>query len=72
MDEAVKLIQNVGFPIFVALWLLYVGGQQNQSNINTLVEMRSQIEKLVTAIQVLTALVSVKGATIEIRHDPPH
>ena len=52
MYEIYQFISNLGFPIFVAVWMLYKSGKDNA-------QMREMINDLKNAITILTS---------EIRH----
>ena len=52
MNEIYQFISNLGFPIFVAVWMLYKSGKDNA-------QMREMINDLKNAITILTS---------EIRH----
>ena len=52
MSDFSQFISNLGFPIFVAVWMLYKSGKDNA-------QMRDMINDLKNAITILTS---------EIRH----
>lgn len=52
MNDISQFISNLGFPIFVAVWMLYKSGKDNA-------QMREMINDLKNAITILTS---------EIRH----
>lgn len=43
-QDAVQLITNVGFPIFVALWLLYYGNKRQKEMSEALNDLKFEIE----------------------------
>ena len=45
-EEVVTLITHVGFPIFVAVWLLYYGKKQNQRLDEALNDLRFEVSLL--------------------------
>lgn len=47
MNEIAQFITNIGFPIFVAVWMLYKTSQDSQ-------KMNESINELKNAIQLLT------------------
>lgn len=48
MNDAMTFISTLGFPIFVAVWMLYKSSKDNES-------MRETISELKNAIDLLTA-----------------
>lgn len=51
MQELANFIAQIGFPIFVAVWMLYKSSKDSQ-------EMRESIDKLEKAITTLTSEVA--------------
>lgn len=47
MQEIISMIGNLGFPIFVAVWMLYKSSKDSE-------DMREAINELKEAITVLT------------------
>ena len=47
MSEVTQIIANLGFPIFVAVWMLYKASSDNEN-------MRSAISELKDAIVIFT------------------
>lgn len=48
MNDIVNFISNLGFPIFVAIWMLYKSSKDNE-------KMTTTINELKNAITLLTA-----------------
>lgn len=48
MNEISQFISNVGFPVFVAVWMLYKSSKDNE-------KMMDMINELKNAINLLTA-----------------
>lgn len=48
MNELSQFISNVGFPVFVAVWMLYKSSKDNEKMMDTINELK-------TAINLLTA-----------------
>jgi hypothetical protein len=46
MENYIQLINNLGFPIFVSVWMLIKNSRDNQNMIQTLTELKLVIEKL--------------------------
>jgi hypothetical protein len=46
MENYIQLINNLGFPIFVSVWMLIKNSKDNQNMIHTLNELKIVIEKL--------------------------
>ena len=43
-QDVVQVITNVGFPIFVALWLLYYGNKRQKEMTEALRDLQYEIE----------------------------
>lgn len=56
------LIQKVGFPIFVAVWLLYQGNRQHEANLENMSRMRDELAKLTEALRTLTLFVQQQSS----------
>lgn len=48
MNELTQFISNVGFPVFVAVWMLYKSSKDSEKMMDTINELK-------TAINLLTA-----------------
>lgn len=57
MADVVDFIKSVGFPIAVAIWLLWQGERQHNQNIETLQAMRTELSELRSALAGLAGLV---------------
>lgn len=51
MDEIAKFISNMGFPIFVAVFMLYKTTSDNEKMNNTLTELKTVITSLTDEIR---------------------
>lgn len=43
MNDIVNFISNLGFPIFVAVWMLYKSSQDNERMTETINELKNAI-----------------------------
>ena len=43
MNDIVNFISNLGFPIFVAVWMLYKSSQDNEHMMETINELKNAI-----------------------------
>lgn len=46
MSQMVQVISNIGFPIFVAVWLLWRSDQKEQQTQVILTELKAAIDRL--------------------------
>ena len=46
MNELAQFISNVGFPVFVAIWMLYKSGKDNENMTDTIYELKNAINLL--------------------------
>lgn len=46
MTEIAQFISTLGFPIFVAVWMLYKGSKDNEKMMETINELRNAITLL--------------------------
>lgn|GEM_PF-1694081 len=46
ISQMVQLISNIGFPIFVAVWLLWRSDQKEEQTQVILTELKAAIDKL--------------------------
>ena len=46
ISQMVQLISNIGFPIFVAVWLLWRSDQKEEQTQVILAELKAAIDKL--------------------------
>ena len=44
INESVQIISSVGFPVFVAIWLLYYGKKQQEDLRNALTELKLEVQ----------------------------
>lgn len=51
MDEIIKFINTVGFPIFVAVWMLYKTSKDNEKMEDTINELKNAINLLASELQ---------------------
>lgn len=51
MSTMQGLISSVGFPIFVAVWMLYKSSQDSEALKNTVGELKNAITELTTLFQ---------------------
>lgn len=51
MDEIIKFINTVGFPIFVAVWMLYKTSKDNEKMEETISELKNAINLLANELQ---------------------
>lgn len=51
MSAIQGLISSVGFPIFVAVWMLYKSSQDSEALKNTVSELKNAITELTALIQ---------------------
>lgn len=51
MSTMQGLISSVGFPIFVAVWMLYKSSKDSEALKDTVSELRNAITELTTLIQ---------------------
>lgn len=51
MDEIIKFINTVGFPIFVAVWMLYKTSKDNEKMEETISELKNAINLLASELQ---------------------
>lgn len=57
MDDAARVIRDLGFPIFVAIWLLIQGNRQHAANLAVLEGIERRLAELSTATSNLAELV---------------
>ena len=62
MNELAQFISNVGFPVFVAVWMLYKSSADNE-------KMMATINELKNAINLLTNEFKHNNITEENNHD---
>ena len=43
MNEISQFISNVGFPVFVAVWMLYKSSKDNEKMMDTINELKNAI-----------------------------
>ena len=43
MNDIANFISNLGFPIFVAVWMLYKSSKDNERMMNTINELKNAI-----------------------------
>lgn len=46
MNELAQFISNVGFPVFVAVWMLYKSSKDNEKMTDTINELKNAINLL--------------------------
>lgn len=46
MNELAQFISNIGFPVFVAVWMLYKSSADNEKMMNTINELKNAINLL--------------------------
>ena len=46
MNEISQFISNVGFPVFVAVWMLYKSSKDNEKMMDTINELKNAINLL--------------------------
>ena len=46
MNDIANFISNLGFPIFVAIWMLYKSSKDNERMTNTINELKNAITLL--------------------------
>lgn len=51
MSEIANIISQVGFPIFVAVWMLYKSSNDSKAMNDTINDLRVAITELTTLIQ---------------------
>jgi hypothetical protein len=51
MQDFISVINNVGFPIFVALYMLIQGTKENKQTRETIEKLTIAVEKLCTKIE---------------------
>ena len=51
MNEIYQFISNLGFPIFVAIWMLYKTGKDNERITETINELKNAIIILTSEIK---------------------
>lgn len=51
MNEIANVISQVGFPIFVAVWMLYKSSNDSKAMNDTINDLRVAITELTTLIQ---------------------
>ena len=51
MNEIYQFIANLGFPIFVAVWMLYKSGKDNERITETINELKNAIIILTSEIK---------------------
>lgn len=56
-DFIIKVVQQLGFPIFVSVWLLIQGNRQHAANLLVLSAMQTQLTELTTTMRVMMEFV---------------
>lgn len=51
MSEIAQLISQLGFPIFVAVWMLYKTSKDSEALKDTIADLKNSITVLTTLIQ---------------------
>lgn len=51
MSEIVPIISQLGFPIFVAVWMLYKTSKDSEALKDTIADLKNSITVLTTLIQ---------------------
>lgn len=51
VNEVSSLISTVGFPIFVAVWMLYKSSKDSEALKNTVAELKNAITELTALIR---------------------
>ena len=51
MSDISQFIANLGFPIFVAVWMLYKSGKDNERMTETINELKNAITTLTSEIK---------------------
>lgn len=51
MNEIYQFISNLGFPIFVAVWMLYKSGKDNERMTQTINDLKNAITILTSEIK---------------------
>ena len=51
MSDISQLIANLGFPIFVAVWMLYKSGKDNERMTETINDLKNAITTLTSEIK---------------------
>lgn len=51
MSEIAQIISQLGFPIFVAIWMLYKTSKDSEALKDTIADLKNSITVLITLIQ---------------------